>query len=357
MAIVAYRRGQNLMTRRQLFACLPSLAALRAAQTSTVPFERIDSHVHIHRDAPRFLSSMGEAGWRALSICVSSATTPTDTSDLEEELRNTARLSRESGKRLAWAATFDARGFENPNFPERTVASLRQCFDQGAIGVKVWKNVGLGIRSKSGEYLLPDNPALMPVYEAIQKSGKILLVHLGGTSGGWMPIDANNPEYRYYQVHPEWNLYGRPGAPTKTAIMTARDHVLARFPKLRVLGCHIGSMEDDLEGAAKHFDAYPNLVVDTAAKVRYLAHGNREKVREFLLKYQDRVLYATDFTLPPGDQEQAWKSLQATYERDWKFFAAGDRMQYQGREVQGLALPQPVLRKIFYKNAVDWLRM
>lgn len=124
-----------------------------------------------------------------------------------------------------------------------------------------------------------------------------------------MPIDANNPEYRYYQAHPEWNLHGRPGAPTKEAIMAARDRVLARFPKLRVVGCHIGSNEDDLEAAARHFDAYPNLAVDTAAKVRYLAHGNRDKVREFLLKYQDRVLYATDFTLGPGDQEQAWKSF------------------------------------------------
>jgi hypothetical protein len=345
------------MTRRQWFVCLPSLAAARPARSSTVPFERIDSHVHIHRDAPRFLSSLGEARWRVLSICYSEATKATDKSDLEDQLRITARISRESGKRLAWAATFDARGFEDPDFPERTIAGLRQCFDLGAVGVKVWKNVGLGILSKSGKFLLPDDPALLPVYEAIQKSGRILLVHLAGTSGGWMPIDARNPEYGYYQTHPEWNLYGRPGAPTKAAIMAARDRVLARFPKLRVVGCHIGSQEDDLEGVARHFETYPNLAVDTAAKVRYLAHGNREKVREFLLKYQDRVLYATDFTLEPGDQDRAWKSLQATYEQDWTFFSSGDRMRYQGREVQGLALPEPVLRKIFYKNAVDWLGM
>ena len=345
------------MTRRQWFAYLPSLAALRTARSAAIPFERFDSHVHIHRDAPRFVSLMGEAGWRALSICVSEATAPADASNLEDQLRITAKLSRESGTRLPWAATFDARDFESPGFSERTIAGLRRCFDQGAIGVKVWKNVGLGIKSKSGVWLLPDHPALMPVYEAIQKSGKILLVHLAGTSGGWMPLDAKNPEYRYYQAHPEWNLYGRTGAPTKAAIMAARDRVLARFPKLRVVGCHIGSQEDDLEGAARHFDAYPNLAVDTAAKVRYLAHGNRDQVREFLLKYQDRVLYATDFTLGPGDQEQAWKSLQSTHERDWKFFAEGERMQYDGKEVTGLALPQAVLRKIFGRNAVEWLQV
>jgi predicted TIM-barrel fold metal-dependent hydrolase len=336
---------------------LGSVAALKAARAFAAPFEWIDSHVHIHRDAPRLLSSMEKAGWRALSICVSAATTSSDASDLEAELKATARLWRDKKKRLAWATTFDARSFEDPDFPDRTITSLRQSFDQGAIGVKVWKNLGLGIRSKSGEYLLPDNPALMPVYEAIQKSGKTLLVHLAGTSGGWMPIDANNPEYNYYKVHPEWNLYGRPGAPTKAAIMAARDRVLARFPKLRVIGCHIGSMEDDLESAARRFDAYPNLAVDTAAKVRYLAHGNREEVRQFLLQYRDRILYATDFTLGTGDEEQAWKSLQATYEQDWKFFAGGEPMQYQGRQVQGLALPHEVLHKIFYGNATHWLQM
>jgi len=340
------------MTRRELLASLPSLAA---PVPSVGSFERIDIHVHIHRDAPRLISSMQKAGWRALSICVCPAMKPGDVTDLDGELSATAKLSRDSDGRMAWAATFDARDFEKPDFPERTAALLNRCFQQGAVAAKVWKNVGLGILSRSGEYLLPDNPALMPVYEAIQKSGKSLFVHLAGTSGGWMPVDRNNPEYEYYRSHAEWNLYGRPGASTKAAIMAARDRVLARFPRLRVIGCHIGSMEDDLDDAARHLDTYPNFVVDTAAKVRYLAYGSRERVREFLLKYQDRVLYGTDFTLTARDEESAWKSLQATYERDWGLFSSAGKMQYGGRQVQGLALPDGVLRKIFYANAVLWL--
>ncbi len=345
------------MTRRQLMACLPTVVALRSAHSTAAPFERIDSHVHIHREASRFVSLMREANWRALSICVSEATAATDVSNLDHELRDTAELSQGSGKRIAWAATFDARSFEDPGFPERTLAGLRRCFDQGAVGVKVWKNVGLGMRSKSGAWLLPDHPALMAVYGGIQQSGKTLLVHLAGTSGGWMPIDSKNPEYRYYLQHPEWNLYGRKGAPTKAAIMAARDRILAGFPKLRVVGCHIGSMEDDLANAARHLDTYPNFAVDTAAKVRYLAHGKREQVREFLLRYQDRILYGTDFTLGAADQDRAWKSLHATYEKDWAYFAGSERIEYLGREVQGLALPESVLRKIFYANAAKWLPM
>ncbi|HEY2156549.1 MAG TPA: hypothetical protein VGH33_13040 [Isosphaeraceae bacterium] len=63
-------------------------------------------------------------------------------------------------------------GFEAPDFAERTIARLHKSFDDGAIGVKIWKNIGMAIRAKSGACLLPDDPALLPVYEAIRKADR-----------------------------------------------------------------------------------------------------------------------------------------------------------------------------------------
>ena len=83
--------------------------------------------------------------------------------------------------------------------------------------------------------------------------------------------------------------------------------------------------------------------------------GDRDKTRQFVLKYQDRILYATDFTLGPGDDERAASSLQTTHEREWNFFATGEMVQSRDRQVQGLALPETVLRKIFRENAVRCL--
>jgi predicted TIM-barrel fold metal-dependent hydrolase len=150
-------------------------------------------------------------------------------------------------------------------------------------------------------------------------------------------------------------MYGKPGAPVKDAILAARDRVLARYPKLRVVGCHLGSDEDDLERLARRLDAYPNFAVDTAARVRYLAHANRDQAREFLTRYQDRILYATDFSLRDGSPGAAARSLQATHDRDWQFFSRGDVMEYAGPRVRGLELPAGVLRKIFRENALRWL--
>jgi predicted TIM-barrel fold metal-dependent hydrolase len=79
-------------------------------------------------------------------------------------------------------------------------------------------------------------------------------------------------------------------------------------------------------------------------------------VRNFLLKYQDRVLYGTDLGFgKQNNAETAVKNWQAQYARDWRYFATTDRFDYEGREVQGLGLPQSVLRKIFHDNALHWI--
>jgi hypothetical protein len=55
-----------------------------------------------------------------------------------------------------------------------------------------------------------------------------------------------------------------------------------------------------------------------------------------------------------ADVQQALSDWQSTYVRDWRFFATGETEQ-AGRRVRGLELPQPVLRKIFRTNALNWI--
>jgi predicted TIM-barrel fold metal-dependent hydrolase len=344
-----------MLTRRSVLRMIPGSAFLaNASAAEPVPFGRIDTHIHIHRDAPALLAALKSSNWRGLDIVVCPAAGD-EPFDLEDKLRATLKVYRDSGSALAWASTFDARGFESPGFAGRTVDRLRRSFEDGAIAVKIWKNVGMSIKSKSGAYLLPDDPALLPIYEAIQQAGKTLVVHLAEPDGAWLPLDAKNPELAYYSNNPQWHMFGKAGAPVKDAILEARDRVLARFPKLRVVGCHLGSDEDDLKRLAKRLDAYPNFAVDTAARVRYLARCDRDQAREFLTRYQDRVLYATDFSFRGGDPAASARSLQATHDRDWAFFSGGDMMDYSGSPTRGLALLDGVLRKIFRENALRWL--
>jgi predicted TIM-barrel fold metal-dependent hydrolase len=344
-----------MLTRRDFLRAIPPAVLLATARADDTPaFGRIDTHIHIHRDAPSLSSSLKAANWRGLDIVVCPASGD-EPFDLEEKLGATLKVARDSGGTLAWASTFDARGFEEPNFAERTIARLRRSFEDGAIGVKIWKNIGMSIKAKSGAYLLPDDPALLPIYEAIERAGRTLVAHLAEPDGAWLPLDSKNPELSYYSNNPQWHMFGKAGAPVKHDILTARDRVLARYPKLRVVGCHLGSDEDDLKRLAKRLDAYPNFVVDTAARVRYFARGDRDQVRQFLTHYQDRILYATDFSLRTGDDATAARALKVTHDRDWEFFSGSEKMDYTGHVTQGLALPDQVLSKIFRENALRWL--
>jgi predicted TIM-barrel fold metal-dependent hydrolase len=352
---VTQRSAEPRMTRRELLAMLPAAAAVQTGRATDVSFERIDTHNHIHRSAPALVAAMENTGWRGLSIC-DSREIGDQKSILPEMIAGTIQFHRESKGRWAWATTFDARDFEKPEFASRVISDVERDFGREAIAVKIWKNVGMGIRAKSGEFLLPDNAALLPIYEAIQKAGKTLISHLGEPDGAWLPLDdPKNTETSYLKSHPEWHMLAHPEAPSKDTILAARDRIIAGYPKLRVIGCHLGSNEEDLGRLAKRLDALPNFVVDVASRVRYLMAGEREKVREFVLRYQDRLLYATDFTLGAGDEARAAQSLQATHDREWNFFASGDTVQARDRQVQGLALPESVLRKIFRENAVRWL--
>jgi predicted TIM-barrel fold metal-dependent hydrolase len=123
-----------------------------------------------------------------------------------------------------------------------------------------------------------------------------------------------------------------------------------------VVGAHLGSMETDVDEIARRFDLYPNFAVDTAARMEYLMLAPREKVRNFLIKYQDRVLYGTDLEFLNGEATpDALKDWQETYARDWKFLATDQKLQLRGREIEGLNLSEPVLRRIFHDNAVRWI--
>lgn len=343
-----------MLSRRDLLrlAPMPFLPQIAHAFEGA-DFERIDTHIHIHREAPALLASLGASKWSGLDIVVC-PTEGDEPFDLESRLASTLKGAGGSGGRLAWASTFDARGFEAPDFADRTTARLRKSFDDGAIGVKIWKNIGMAIRAKSGSYLLPDDPSLSPVYEAIGRAGKTLIAHLAEPDGAWLPLDDRNPELPYYSKNPRWHMLGK-GAPPKEAILAARDRVLARYPKLQVVGCHLGSDEDDLTRLARRLDAFPNFAVDTAARVRYFARGDRDRAREFLTRYQDRIIYATDYALRDASPEAGAKALLARHTWDWEFFSGDAPIDYEGRPTRGLALTDAVLRKIFRENARRWL--
>jgi Amidohydrolase len=261
VGIGARRQGASLL----LFLLVSVLASSAQTEKTVAPFQRIDAHAHIFSAPPGFYELLARWNLRILNICV------VDKHDrgYEEAAPQHAKaleMSRASQGRVAWCSTFDPEDWESPSFAARSIALLNRTFADGAVAVKIYKSIGMELKSSTGQYLMPDNPVFDPVLQNIQRHGKTLYAHLAEPTSCWKPLDPASPDYEYYKANPDWHMYLHPDRPSKESILAARDRMLGRNPKLKVVGCHLGSMEVDVSEIAKRFDLYPNFAVDTAAE-------------------------------------------------------------------------------------------
>jgi predicted TIM-barrel fold metal-dependent hydrolase len=352
------------MVRRILFAAssLVALALPHAQQSAPMSppgFEqlrKIDVHAHIYEDLPAV-----DAMLRRSNIRVINVSNPGTDGHLEFMHRFNAALVAQHPDIFSFASTFDLTTRNEPDYGARTAKALDATFAQGAVMVKIWKEVGLELKRPDGSFLLPDDPVLDPVYAHLASRRKPLLAHLAEPREAWLPLDPKGVHYDYYSRNPQWHLFGKPGFPSHARLMDARDRILAKHPTLVVVGAHIGSLEYDVDEVARRLDTYPNFHVEVSARTRDLTRQPTAKVRAFFLRYQDRILYGTDRSwrpyrtpeVTPSDaQRQAFAAdLEAQYRRDWDYYAGAGSIAYGTDTVEALGLPQGVLEKFYWKNA------
>jgi len=349
------------MARRDLLLGALLLAAAPAAARAGAPpkFEdvlKIDVHSHIFEDVPEVVAMMDRAQVRIVNVCVRG----TNPERLRQQEATAERLQEKYGKkRFPFASTFDVTHRDDSDYADQVRRWLTATFEKGALMVKIWKEVGMEIKDRDGRFILPDDPRFDPVYAFLAERGKPLLAHLAEPREAWLPLDPNGVHYGYYSKNPEWHLYGRAGYPSHDEIVAARDRILERHPKLTAIGAHLGSLEHDTDEIAKRFDRYPNFYVDCAARTTDLTRQPADKVRAFLIRYQDRVLYGLDQTRAPdasrkdsAEERAAFaKELEDQYRRDFRYYAGEGEMEFRGKTVRCLALPREVVEKLFHGNA------
>ena len=332
----------------------PSASDESALFKGFAEIQPIDVHTHIYKDDPELNGLIERLNLRAVNICVIDDRDP-DFKGLEPQRTEVLKVRQSTLGRVAFCTTFNPYEFEEPGFSARVIRQLNGDFAQGAVAVKIYKVMGMEMKSKAGKWVMADDPAFEPIYRDIALHNRTLIAHLAEPDSCWKPPNPASPDYSYYKEHPGEYAYTHPEWPSKGAILAARDHLLAANPKLRVIGAHLGSMETNVDEIAQRFDLYPNFAVDMAARIPYFMLQPREKVRGFLMKYQDRVLYATDLVVfPQSKTADTLAEFRNTYARDWKFFSTDEKVEYMGHAYEGLALPPAVLRKLFHDNAVRW---
>ena len=330
------------------------LAATEAAPGYT-EILKIDVHSHVFEDIPALNALFDRINVRTINVCNNG----TD-EHLETMHRIAFDLFRKYPKLYPFEATFDLRRRDEPSYAGDVIAFLDRAFAQGAVGVKIWKEVGIDIKDRQGKFILPDDARFDPIYAHLARRGKPLHAHLAEPIDAWRPLDPNSPHYAYYSSNPQWHLYGKPEYPSHAAIIAARDNIMKKHPTLVVLGAHLGSLEHDLDGIAERLERHPNFYIEVAARTRNLARHPSEKVRALFLKYPDRILYGVDAswkpflrpeTAAPSRREAHVKMLETRYRADFDYYAGTGEIDYLGRKTQALNLPRSVLEKFYHQNA------
>jgi uncharacterized protein len=238
----------------------------------------------------------------------------------------------------------DYSKIDDPNFGKEMVALLRDSVSRGARGLKFLKDLGLGVRDKSGKLIAIDDPRLDPVWEECGRLKIPVFIHTGDPEAFFLPIDANNERYEELIEHPDWSFYGR-DFPGLQSLLEARNRVFAKHPNTRFVSLHMGWPEN-LDWVDAMLDHYPNVMVEFGAREAELGRQPR-RTRELFLKHSDRVMFGTDNEVTEAMYRNNFRWLETSDEYFDYWGSPG-----QGRfTISGLGLPDDVLEKIYHQNA------
>ncbi|HUM06543.1 MAG TPA: amidohydrolase family protein [Terriglobales bacterium] len=234
---------------------------------------------------------------------------------------------------------------DDPNFSQLMVQQLDDSVKRGARGLKILKELGLGVRDKTGKLIPVDDPRLDPVWEECGRLGIPVFIHVADPEAFFHPIDANNERYEELIEHPDWSFYGH-DFPTMEEVLAQRDRMFAKHPKTTFVALHFGNWPENLDFVDQMLAKFPNVMIETGAREGELGRQPR-RTRQLILKYPDRVMFGTD----EGASEEMYRNYFRWLETDDEYFPYA---QYPGQGrwmIYGMALPDDVLEKLYHKNA------
>jgi len=236
---------------------------------------------------------------------------------------------------------------QRPDFGRRMAAALADAKARGAVGLKIFKMLGLVYRNPNGRLIAIDDPRWDPIWKACGELGLPVLIHTADPVAFFQPVDRFNERWEELHRHPNWSFSGDQ-FPSHDALLAARNRVIARHPQTTFIGAHVANYPENLAEVARWLDQYPNLHVEIAARIAELGRQPRT-ARKFFLQYADRIMFGTDGPRPVTRLLPHWRMLETKGEY---FSYAENQYPPQGLwNIYGLNLPDKVLRKVYAENA------
>jgi len=232
-----------------------------------------------------------------------------------------------------------------PGFGRKAAAQLEQDVKNGAIGFKIFKPTGMDTLKKDGTRLTINDPELAPIWEAAARLNIPVIIHTAEPQEFFNTLDMHNERWLELALFPDRRQYLNPNKVTFEQLMAERNDLFRKHPKTRFIAAHFGWHANNLRLAGRLLDDHPNVVLELAAILYDLGRQPRSAYT-FFVKYQDRILFGKD-TYAPSEFPYYWRVLETTdeyfdYYRDYHAFW----------NLYGMGLPDAVLRKVYYQNAL-----
>ena len=232
-----------------------------------------------------------------------------------------------------------------PGFGQRAAQQLEADVKAGALGVgEISKAFGISVRKQDGSRLKIDDPDLDPIWQTAARLNIPIFIHTADPQEFFHPIDFQNERWLELALFRD-RRYPVPPNPSFEELAAERDRLFKRHPKTTFVTAHLGWHANNLARLAKMFDEMPNLYSEVGAVLYDLGRQPRT-AREFMIKYQDRILFGKD-SYQPDEFPYYWRVFETAdeyfdYYRDYHAFW----------KLYGLELPDQVLKKLYYQNAL-----
>ena len=247
----------------------------------------------------------------------------------------------ESDRPETWAC-------HRPGFADRVADQLTEAVQRGwASGLKLFKRFGLGYRNPDGSFIEIDDSRFDPIWKRCGELGLPILMHTADPAAFFEPIGPENERWEELQRHPDWS-FADEKFPRRDTLHAARNRMIAKHPGTNFIAAHVANQAEDLSIVADWLDRYPNMHVEIASRISEL--GRQDRIaRDFLIRYQDRVLFGTDGPWPEKRLRLYWRFLE-TFDENFDYSEKVPPPQGLWR-IDGVGLPDEVLRKVYHENA------
>ena len=263
----------------------------------------------------------------------------------EKLKKMTDNIKKQFPNRFIVFANIELRSINEPDWSVETVKQLEYDFKNGAKGLKIYKSQGMTNEDSEGNRIRIDDPRIDPVWAKCGELGIPVLIHSADPKSFWEPHDNQNERWLELKTHPRRKRTATNPASWEQ-IISEQHNIFKKHPKTNFIAAHFGWHPNDLTKLGELLDEMPNMYVEIGAIIAELGRQPRAANR-FFEKYQDRVLFGKDSWKP-----KEYPTYFRVLESDDEYFPYYKRY-HAFWKMYGLALPDHILKKLYYKNALE----